>query len=175
MATTQTKSPTKRFRVLLEKDPAGSVATGINIPFDVQKVFGARARVPVRGTINGFPYRSSIFPVRDGKHFMVVNGKIRAATNLKGGEIISVTMERDEEPRVVTPPADFTRALKADQQARTTWDGLSYTHRKEYAQWIEEAKQPETRARRIVKAIEALAAGKKEKYDRANQTMKSER
>jgi hypothetical protein len=170
--TTQTKSPTKRFRVLLEKDPAGSVATGIQVPFDVLKVFGSRARVPVRGTINGFPYRSSIFPMRDGKHFMVVNGKIRAATNLKGGETISVTMERDEEPRVVTPPADFARALKSNKPARTTWGGLSYTHRKEYAQWIEDAKKPETRVRRIVKAMEALAAGKKERYDRTDETMK---
>jgi hypothetical protein len=169
------KPTTKRFRVLLEKDPAGSVATGIQVPFDVHKVFGTRARVPVRGTINGCPYRSSIFPMGEGKHFMVVNGKVRAATNLKGGETISVTMERDEEPRVVTPPADFARALKANKQARTTWDGLSYTHRKEYAQWIEDAKKPETRVRRIVKVMEALAAGKKERYDRMDETISKER
>ena len=167
MATTQTKSPTKRFRVLLEKDPAGSAATGICVPFDVQKVFGTRARVPVRGTINGFPYRGSIFPMGGGKHYMVVNAKIRAGANLKGGETVSVTMGRDEEPRTVAPPADFARALRASRQARTTWDALSYTHRREYAEWIEEAKKPETRERRIAKAVEALAAGKRERYDRA--------
>lgn len=167
MATTKTKSPTKRFRVLLETDPAGSAATGICVPFDVQKVYGTRARVPVRGTINGFPYRGSIFPAGDGKHYMVVNGKIRMGANLKGGETVSVTMERDEEPRTVAPSADFARALKANQQARTTWEGLSYTHRKEYTEWIEEAKKPETRVRRIAKAVEALEAGKRERYDRA--------
>jgi hypothetical protein len=169
---TQTKSPTKRFRVLLEKDPAGSVATGINVPFDVLKVFGSRARVPVRGTINGFAYRSSIFPMRGGKHFMVVNGKVRAATNLKGGETVTVTMERDDAPRIVTPPADLLRALRSNKEARATWEKLSYTHRKEYVQAIEDAKRPETRARRIAKTIEALAAGKKQKYDRVNETMK---
>jgi hypothetical protein len=167
MATTQTKAPTKRFRVLLEKDPAGSVATGILVPFDVQKVFGTRARVPVCGTINGFPYRGSVFPMGDGRHYMVVNAKIRAGANLKGGETVSVTMGRDEEPRTVEPSADFARALKANGRARATWDALSYTHRREYAQWIEEAKKPETRARRIAKAVEALGAGKKERYDRA--------
>jgi hypothetical protein len=164
---TKTPSPTKRFRVLLEKDPAGSAAAGVAVPFDVQKVFGTRARVPVRGTINGFPYRSSIFPAGGGKHFMVVNGRVRAGANLKGGETVSVTMARDEEPRTVEPPADFSRALKANKQARTTWEGLSYTHRKEYTEWIEEAKKPETRVRRIAKAVEALEAGKRERYDRA--------
>jgi uncharacterized protein YdeI (YjbR/CyaY-like superfamily) len=97
---------------------------------------------------------------------MVVNAKIRAGANLKGGEMVSVTMGRDEEPRTVEPSADFARALKANRQARATWDGLSYTHRREYAQWIEEAKKPETRERRIAKSVEALAAGKKERYDR---------
>lgn len=167
MTTTKTKPPAKHFRVLLEKDPKGSIATGICVPFDVLKVFGTRARVPVRGTIDGFPYRSSIFPMGEGKHYMVVNGKVRAGANLKGGETVSVTMERDEEPRTVEPSADFARALEGSKQARSTWEGLSYTHRREYAEWIEEAKKPETRARRIAKAVEALAAGKKEKYDRA--------
>ncbi|MCA1629933.1 MAG: YdeI/OmpD-associated family protein [Acidobacteria bacterium] len=166
MATTKTKSPTKRFRVLLETDPAGSAATGILVPFDVQKVFGTRARVPVRGNINGFPYRGSIFPMGGGKHYMIVNAKIRAGANVKGGEPISMTMERDEEPRTVEPSADFARALRGNKQARSTWDALSFTHRREYAEWIEEAKKPETRERRIAKAVEALAAGKKERYDR---------
>src|SRR5688500_13491790 len=65
------KSPTKRFRVLLEK-AEGSEATGFYVPFDVLKVFGTRARVPVRGTINGFPFRSSIAPMGEGRHCMVV-------------------------------------------------------------------------------------------------------
>ena len=156
MATTQTKSPTKRFRALLEKDRAGGAATAIVVPFDVQKVFGARARVPVRGTINGFPYRGSIFPTGDGKHYMVVNAKIRAGANLSGGETVSVTMGRDEEPRTIEPSADLARAIKANKQARMTWDALSYTHRKEYAEWIEEAKKPETRARRAAETVTRL-------------------
>jgi hypothetical protein len=166
MATAKTGTPTKRFRVLLEKDPAGSSATAFVVPFDVRKVFGARARVPVRGTINGFPYRGSIFPTGDGKHYMVVNARVRAGANLTGGETVSVTMGRDEEPRTVETAADFARALKGDGRARATWEGLSYTHRREYAEWIEGAKRPETRARRIAKAVEALGAGKKERYDR---------
>jgi len=151
----------KRFRVVLEKDP-NSIATGITIPFDVQKIFGTRARVPVRGTINGFPFRSSIFPMgKDGCHMMAVNRGMREGAKATAGDLVSVVMERDNEPRVVTPPADFARALKANKAALAAWERLSYTHRKEYAKAIEEAKKPETRARRLEKAITTLATMKK--------------
>lgn len=150
---------TKRFRVLLEKHES-SEATGIRIPFDVEKVFGTRARVPVRGTINGFAFRSSIFPMSGG-HYMAVNKETRAGAKATGGETVSVVMERDDEPRTITPPPDFERALKASKAAQAMWDKLSYTHRKEHVRAIEEAKRPETRARRIQKAVTDLAAGKK--------------
>ncbi|HUQ34019.1 MAG TPA: YdeI/OmpD-associated family protein [Pyrinomonadaceae bacterium] len=152
--------PAKRFRVLLEKAER-SEATGIRIPFDVLKVFGTRARVPVRGTINGFPYRSSISPMGEGCHFMAVNKSMREGAKAKGGDTISVVMERDEEPRVITPPQDLERALKADKSAQAAWEKLSYTHQKEYANAVEDAKRPETRTRRIEKTVTDLAAGKK--------------
>jgi hypothetical protein len=153
---------TKRFKVLLEKD-ANSEATGILIPFNVEKVFGTRARLPVRGTINGTDFRGTIFPMGQGRHYMVVNKGLRASANVRGGETISVVMGRDDEPRVVTPPADLKRALKANKDAQAAWNKLSYTHRKEYARSVEEAKRPETRTRRIEKSITELTARKKPK------------
>lgn len=146
----------KRFRVLLEKDPNSEV-TGIVIPFDVQKTFGSRARVPVRGAINGFEFRSSIFPTSDGHHYMVVNKQMREGAGVRGGEMITVEMERDDAPRIITPPEDFEKALRKNKDAREAWEKLSYSHRKEYVKAIEEAKKPETRARRIEKAIEQVA------------------
>ncbi len=133
----------------------------MTLPFDVEKVFGTRARVPVRGTINGFPFRSSIFPTGDGHHYMVLNKEVRAGAKVKGGDTISVQMERDDEPRTITPPAELARALKANKAAHAAWEKLSYTHQKEYASAVEEAKRPETRARRVEKTITELAAGKK--------------
>ena len=152
----------KRFRVLLEKDE-NSEATGIHIPFSVEKEFGSRARVPVRGTINGFAFCNSIFPMGGGDHYMVVNKNVRAGAKAQGGEMISVVMERDDEPRVITPPEDFARTLEANKAALAAWDKLSYTHRKEYVHSIEEAKKPETRARRIEKAVAMLSATGKAK------------
>ncbi|HEV2863978.1 MAG TPA: YdeI/OmpD-associated family protein [Pyrinomonadaceae bacterium] len=154
------KSPVKKFRALVEHEE-GSEVCSIHVPFDVEKTFGTRGRVPVRGTVNGAPFRSSLFNMGRG-HFFVVNRKMREAAGVRGGETVPVTVERDTEPRVITPPADFARALKADEAARATWDQLSYTHRREHVEHIEDAKKPETRQRRIEKSISLLGAGKKE-------------
>ena len=158
-ATKKGASGLKRFRALVRREEGGEVCA-IDIPFDVEKTFGSRGRVPVRGTINGAPYRSTIFPM-GGCFMMAVNRQMREGAGVKAGETVTVVMERDTEPRVVTPPADLARALKTNKDAQAAWDKLSYTHQKEYAQSIEEAKKPETRQRRIEKAIEQLAAGKK--------------
>jgi hypothetical protein len=154
-------SPVKRFRALVRSEEGREVCA-IDIPFDVEKTFGGRNRVPVRGTLNGAPYRSSVFKMGGDCHFMVVNRGLRAAAGVKGGETVPVTMERDDAPRVIEPPADFARALKGNKDAQATWGKLSYTHQREHVQSIEEAKKPETRQRRIEKSIELLAACKKE-------------
>jgi hypothetical protein len=155
------KSPVKRFRALVNRKE-GSEVCSINIPFDVEKTFGARGRVPVRGTLNGAAFRSSVFRMGGDCHFMVVNRRMRAAAGVSGGETVPVVMERDAETRNVEPPADFARALKSNKEARATWDKLSYTHQREHVEHIEEARKPETRLRRIEKSVQTLAAGKKE-------------
>ncbi len=157
---TSAKPSVKRFRALVERDE-GSAVCAIHFPFDVEQTFGARGRVPVRGTLNGAPFRASIFKMH-GRHFMVVNRKLREAAGVTGGETVPVTVERDDEPRVVNPPADFARALEGSREARAAWDRLSYTHRREHVEHIEEARRPETRQRRIEKSVARLAEGRKE-------------
>jgi hypothetical protein len=152
----------KRFETVLKKYE-NSTATSIIIPLDVEKEFGSRARVPVRGTINGFPFRSSIFPMGTGCHYMVVNKPTREGAKAKAGDTIKVVMERDDEAREITPPDDLARALKSNKTARAAWERLSYSNRKEYAVAVEKAKRPETRARRIEKAIAELSNGKEAK------------
>jgi hypothetical protein len=154
-------SAVKRFRALIRRDE-GSEVCAIDIPFDVETTFGSRGRVAVRGTLNGAPYRASVFRMGGDCHFMVVNRKLREAAGVKGGEKVPVTMRRDTEPRVMEPPDDFALALKSNNEAQTVWDKLSFTHRREHVEHVEEAKKPETRQRRIEKSISMLAAGKKE-------------
>lgn len=154
------KSPVKRFRALVERGESSAVCA-IHFPFDVEQTFGARGHVPVRGTLNGAPFRARVFKM-GGRPFMVINRELREAAGVSGGETVPVRIERDTEPRVVTPPADFARALKANGEARAAWDKLSYTHRREHVEHVEDAKKPETRQRRIEKSVAQLAAGKKE-------------
>src|ERR1051325_756310 len=110
-------------------------AAGILIPFSVEKAFGSKARVPVRGTINGFPFRSSVFPMGGG-HYMAVNRAMREGAGAKGGDTVSLVMEVDTEPRVVNVPPDFKKALAKNKDVKAAFDKLSYTHRKKFVKWI---------------------------------------
>lgn len=146
------------FQTTLEKHD-NSEATGIYIPFDVEKVFGAK-RVPVRGTINGAEFRSTIMRM-NGRFMMAVPQKLREAANAKGGDTIEVVIERDAEQRIIEPTEDLAKALNENSDAKSIWEKLSFTHKKEYVSAIENAKRPETRIRRLEKTIEELLKKKK--------------
>jgi hypothetical protein len=146
---------TQRFRAVLVKDDK-TEGTGVAMPFDVAKVFGTRGRVPVRGTLNGFEFRTTLAPY-SGAHYLPVNRALREGAKAKAGDTVTVVLERDDEPRIVTPPPEFAKALKANKAARAAWEKLPYSHQREYAETIAEAKKPETRRRRIDQAIEMLA------------------
>jgi hypothetical protein len=140
---------------VLEKAP-DSEACGVRMPFSVPEVFGTRARVPVRGTLNGFAFRSSLSPM-GGCHVLPVNREMREGSGTRAGDVVEIVLERDGAPRTVEEPDDLRAALDARPGARARWEALSYTHRKEYARHVEEAKKPETRARRLEKVLSALA------------------
>lgn len=149
-------STIKEFEAILENHEA-SEATSIGIPFDVFDVWGSRARIPVTGTINGFPFRSSVVPRGEGKHYMVVNKQVREGANTKAGDTVNVVMQKDLGTRTVTVPDDFSMALTANEIAHAKWKKLSYTHQREYVQAIVEAKREETRKRRIARTVEILS------------------
>lgn len=146
-------SEKQTFSVLLEKDE-NIDATRITVPFDVEKVFGAK-RVPVKISINGAGYRSTIFRM-GGKYFVVIPKRFRKAAGVNGGEMITVDLERDTEVRIIVPPPDLAEALSETGEAKELWENLSYTYQREYVMAIEDAKRPETRERRVRKTIEEL-------------------
>lgn len=148
-----------KFRVKLDGAPSSEVAA-LSAPFDVEKTFGTRARVAVRGTINGYPFRSSLMPM-GGCHRMVVNADMRKGAGVKAGDTVSVVMEKDEAPRTVAVPVPLRRELARSKTAQANWDKLAFTHKKEMARSIAEAKQEETRARRLAKVMDVLKNGKK--------------
>jgi len=148
-----------RFKVKLEGREGSSVA-GLIPPFDVPQTFGTRARVPVRGTINGFPYRSSLMPM-GGCYAMVVNRAIREGANVKAGDEVDVVMERDTAERSVEAPRELKKELAKSKKAQERWEKLSFTHKKEMARSISEAKQEETKKRRLEKVMNVLKTGAK--------------
>ena len=137
----------------------GRTATYVVVPLDVRAVFGA-ARPPVRARINGAEVRTTLAPYGD-RWYLPVNRAFRTAAGVAAGETVVVELEPDREPRSVTVPDDLAAALAAaPAAARERFEALSFSHRREYVEWIEEAKRPETRARRIAGALERLVVGK---------------
>ena len=125
----------------------------IPLTFDPKSVFGNRA--PVRVTLNGYTYRSTIAAM-GGPPCIPLRKSNREAAGLEGGETIEVRLDLDIEKREITPPADFSRALKAMPRAWDQWRELSYSHQREHVEAIEGAKKAETRARRIEAAIRMI-------------------
>ena len=146
----------KRFTVELER--VQKTGTMFRVPFDLEDEFG-RARPPVKVTVRGHTWRTTP-GVYDGVGHVVVNRSVKAATGVDAGDRVAVTMELDTEPRTVPLPADLRKALAAEPDARTAFSALSFTHRREYVEWVEEAKRPETRARRIAGTVDRVLEGK---------------
>ena len=128
----------------------------IPVTFDPKPVFGS-VRAKVKVTLNGYTYRSTIASMGDGPCIPLRKSN-REAAGLEGGETLRVTLELDTDKRVVTPPADLVKALKAKAGAWQRWGELSYTHQREYVEALEGAKKPETRARRLDASVRAVAA-----------------
>jgi hypothetical protein len=150
----------KKLEFTVKLEGKGTSVAWLNAPFDVIKVFGTRARVPVRGTINGFAFRSSLMPM-GGCHGMAINKSMRDGAGVKPGDAVSVVMERDEGKRIVEAPALLKKEMAKSKTAQAKWEKLSFTNKKEIALSISSAKQEETRRRRLAKAMDILKTGKK--------------
>ena len=147
---------THRFETVLEAEGPGVF---FQVPLDVPAVFG-KARAPVRGTINGQPFRSTV-AVYGGRYYLPVNRALRDAAGVAACDAVVIELEPDDEPRTVDPPADLAGALAADPGAKAAFDGLSYTHQREYAEWVAEAKRETTRRRRVEQAVRMVKDGRR--------------
>jgi hypothetical protein len=150
---------TFKFKTRIQEKEAGVVGAIIP-PFDVVETYGTRGRVAIRGTINGFPFRSSLMPM-DGRHMMPVRKSLRDGAGVNPGDTVSVVMERDEAERTVEVPPVLKKELAKNKAAQANWEKLSFTSQKEIALSITGAKKEETLVRRLAKAVDILKTGKK--------------
>jgi hypothetical protein len=146
----------QRFRVRL--DDAGGGGAAFGLPARAAAALGERKRPPVTVTIRGYTFRTTV-AVYGGQPMIGVNKRHRAAAGVDVGDTFYVSVALDDEPRVVEVPTDLAQAL-ADDAARAAFDKLSYTHRREYVEWIAEAKRPATRVRRVAETVQRVRVGK---------------
>jgi Bacteriocin-protection, YdeI or OmpD-Associated/Domain of unknown function (DUF1905) len=141
-----------KFRALVEPPEP---MRGLEVPPEIVAALGGGARPPVTITINGHSWKSRVAIMR-GRNLIGLSNANRKAAGLVTGDEAEVELELDPEPRAVAEPADFARALDADPAARAAYDRLAYSHKREHVIAIENAKKPETRARRIAQAVATL-------------------
>ena len=142
-----------KFKAKIEAGDGGGAY--VLFPYDVEKEFGTKGRVPVKAVFEGVEYRGSLMKYGFPQHFLGVEKAIREQIGKSPGDIVNVELWKDEEERVVEIPAEFLKLLE-QEKILTFFESLSYTHRKEYCRWITEAKKQETRLARLSKAVDML-------------------
>jgi hypothetical protein len=151
----------QRFTATIRTQGPGGAWSFIDIPFSVEAAFGSRAATKVKGTLNGAPFRSSLFPNGDGSHHLMMNKPLLAAAQAGPGDAVKVVVEPDAGERVYVMPPDLAKAVKRSTPAAAAWQAFPPSARKLYVEWIEGAKREETRAGRVAKAVALLSEGKR--------------
>src|SRR5215472_14478892 len=145
------------FRAVLQaRGPAAAVVLDES---QVAAVGEGAKRFPVAATVNGYTWRTSVARM-GGEYLVGLNRQVREAAGVQAGDEAEVSIELDQAPREVEVPEALAAALAADPQAAASFERMAFTHRKEYARWIAEAKRAETRQRRVAQAVEMIRAGK---------------
>ncbi|HMD07499.1 MAG TPA: YdeI/OmpD-associated family protein [Candidatus Acidoferrum sp.] len=153
---TQPKQISKSFHATLERLRSNLGWIVIRIPFNVQNTWGTRGMFRVQGEINGFAFRTSLFPTRKGEHFLLVNKKMQAGAYATAGTTAEFLLKPDTAERVAVVPAEFKRILAEDRSFRRWFDALSYSIRKWISDWIVQPKSPAARVRRAEQVAEQL-------------------
>ncbi|MFQ5947873.1 MAG: YdeI/OmpD-associated family protein [Acidimicrobiia bacterium] len=143
----------QRFRAVIHEARRGGAV--VEVPPEVVEALGGKGRIPVQATFDGIPYRGSIVSM-GGRPILGMLKAIREELGKSFGDTVEVMVAVDTEERKVTVPARLQAALAENPSAAEAFEKLSYTHQREYVQWIEEAKRAETQERRIRQTIERL-------------------
>lgn len=152
--------PEHEFEAILEAgDGDGSVF--VVLPPQVAEAYGTRSRVPVLATLDGYPYQGSVTPLGEGHRALHVLKQTRRAIDKTIGDTVRVTLSLDLAERKMEAPADLAEKLTLYTKAATYFAGLAYTHQREYVRWLEGAKKPEVRRRRLGEIVEMLTQGRK--------------
>jgi uncharacterized protein YdeI (YjbR/CyaY-like superfamily) len=152
------ESKVKTFRAPLERGDPRLGWVIARIPFDAGRLWGTKGLLKVKGTINEFPFRTSLFPTGDGHHILLVNKRMQAGGKVGVGGAAQFQLQLDTDERTVLMPAELTKALAEDRAVRRWYDQLNYSWRKEIANWVSDVKSAAARERRAGQMAERLFA-----------------
>jgi uncharacterized protein YdeI (YjbR/CyaY-like superfamily) len=158
MAKAATNNTARSFTATLERMRSRLNWIIIYIPFEVKKVWGTRGQLRVRGEINGYPFRSALFPTRQGKHLLLVNKGMQKGARAVAGSVARFRIEPDTEERVIAVPVELNRILSQERTLRRWLEQLSPSMRAEIAKWVTHPKSAEARVRRAGQIAERLLA-----------------
>ena len=144
-----------KFRALIQLD--GKTATGIEVPASILAKLGESKRPAVTATINGYAYRTTVGSM-GGRSLIPVSAEVRVKAGVQAGDMVTVELEADTQPRSVDVPSDLAAAMSREAPARRAFEALSYSAQRRYVLAIEAAKSPETRLRRVQKTVAELTA-----------------
>jgi uncharacterized protein YdeI (YjbR/CyaY-like superfamily) len=151
-----TKPLRKSFKATLERLRSDLGWMVVYVPFDVPQTWKMRGRAKVKGDINGFSFRTSLFPVRDGRHFLLVNKRMQQGGGVGLGDVAKITLQPDTEERVAIVPLELRRILNQERAFRRWFDQLNYSIQKWIGDWIASVKSPAARVRRAEQVAEQL-------------------
>jgi len=130
----------------------------VRIPLDVPKVWGTRGMLKVKGEINGFAFRTSLFPTGKGYHYLLVNKRMQAGAGARPGMVARFHLQPDTEKRVAIVPRELQRILNEERSFRRWFEQLNHSTHKWITDWVMQVKSPEARGRRAGQVAEQLLA-----------------
>jgi hypothetical protein len=150
--------PMKKYKFKAQIKAGDGGGAYVLFPYDTEKEFATKGRVPVKATFDGVPYTGSLTKYGNPLHMLGVFKAIREQIGKQPGDTIDVVVRKDDAVRTAEIPGELEKLMKK-AGLLPVFEKLSYTHRKEYCRWITEAKKEETRSKRLAKAIEMLKKG----------------
>ena len=152
---------TIKFSAIIQQNGEMNAAF-VEFPFSTEELFNKKGQVKIKALFDGrVEYRGSLAKMKSDCHILGLTQEVRKQLGKTFGDQVSVSLTEDKEERVVEIAEDIVSVFNENPEAKTLFDKMSYTHKKEYIRWIEEAKKPETRENRKIKMIQMILNGKK--------------
>lgn len=155
------ENKTIQFSAIIQQN-ADMNAAFVEFPFSTEELFNKKGQVKIKALFDDkVEYRGSLVKMKSDCHILGLTQAVRKQLNKTFGDSVAVSLVEDKEERTVEIADDIAMIFNENQEAKSLFDSMSYTHRKEYIRWIEEAKKPETRENRKIKMIQMILNGKK--------------